>query len=109
MKNYKPNKRLIISPLIVAKSQMEYVPMYRAFDQGTKARRIEKMIDKQISIKIGKNVYYLLELKNSLKFKTIPGEKLLVRYYTKKEGDEGIVMHPFEDLEVFEKRLGRTL
>ena len=67
LKNYKPNKRLIISPLIVAKSQQEYVPMYRAFDQGTNARRIEKMIDKQIPIKIGNDVYRLLELKNSLK------------------------------------------
>lgn len=87
---------------------MEYVPMYRAFNQGNKALRIEKMINKQIPIKVGNVVYHLLELKNSLKFKTIPGEKLYIRYYTKKEG-EGIIIYPFEELEVFEKRIGRTL
>jgi hypothetical protein len=106
--NYKPSKRLVISPLIIAKSQMEYVPMYRAFNQGIKALRIEEMINKQIPIKIGDNIYHLLELKNTLKFKTIPGEKLFIRYYTKKEG-EGIVMHPFEELGVFEEKIGRTL
>jgi hypothetical protein len=66
------------------------------------------MIKQQSPIIVGDITYHILELKNSTRFKIYLGEKLFVRYYTKR-GDKGIVMHPFEDVEEFEKRLGRTL
>ena len=98
-----------LGALFLWKNSIFNTPACRVFcNQGLKAVRLEKMIKQQSPIIVGDTTYHLLELKNSLKFKTNLGEKLLVRYYTKKR-DEGIVMHPFEDLEVFEKRLGRTL
>ena len=108
-KNFLPNEMVPVCPLFLWKSSIFRTPASRIFYyQGLKAVRLEKMIRKQSPIIVGDVTYRILELKNSTRFKTYLGERLLVRYYTKRE-DEGIVMHPFEDLEVFEKRLGRTL
>ena len=109
MKKFLPNEMVPVCPLFLWKSSIFNTPASRIFcNQGLKAVRLEKMIRKQSPIIVGDVTYHLLELKNSTRFKTYLGERLLVRYYTKK-GDEGIVMHPFEDIEEFEKKLGRTL
>lgn len=102
------NEMVPVCPLFLWKNSIFNTPASRIFYQGLKAVRLEKMIKQQSPIIVGDVTYRILELKNSTRFKTYLGEKLLVRYYTKR-GDEGIVMHPFEDLEVFEKMIGRTL
>ena len=87
MKNYKPIKRHVTSPQLIAKDQMGYVPLYRAYNQGIKANRIEKIINDQIPIKVGNDIYRLLEIKNSLEFKTKAGSRLYIRGY--KKGSNG--------------------
>ena len=109
MKKFLPNEMVPVCPLFLWKSSIFNTPASRIFcNQGLKAVRLEKMIRKQSPISVGDVTYHLLELKNSTRFKTYLGEKLFVRYFSKKEGEVG-TMHPFEDLEVFEKKLGRTL
>lgn len=108
-KKFLPNEMSPVCPLFLRKTSIFNTPaIHTLYQQGLKAVRLEKMIKQQSPIIVGDVTYHILELKNSLRFKTYLGEKLFVKYYTKREG-EGIVMHPFEDLEVFEKRLGRTL